>query len=324
MKKIFLLSFILFLALCFLNPKYNNFFDSSSKFTVIPMIEKNYVPQGMCYFDNWIIISYYSNDDKPSILSVLDSASGKFIKYINIYYSTGKPYTGHAGGVTVSKNYVWVSSDYQIFKLPIKDIINARSGSKIKIIEAIKVPVKGAFIQYDKNILWVGEFYHKYDYLTDFSHELKNKVSLKNNAWIVGLKLDKNESINSLDMILSIPDIVQDIEFYNNYIILSRSYGRKNDSLLQFYDNVLNEKNHTTIKYFNKKIPVWFLDKISLKKEVNILPMSEGISIKDNSLYILFESAALKYRSSGKYPTEYIWSLNLKKLLTHNNLEVKK
>lgn len=117
--------------------------------------------------------------------------------------------------------------------------------------------------------------------------------------------MDKNEDISYLEYILSIPDIVQDIEFTENYIVLSRSYGRKNDSKLEFYPNVLNKKPHGKIN----NIPFWFLD--NPVKTINILPMSEGITKIGNSLYILFESAALKYINSGKHPTKYIWKLNL-------------
>ncbi|KAF2956718.1 hypothetical protein AS160_04540 [Marinitoga sp. 38H-ov] len=138
-----------------------------------------------------------------------------------------------------------------------------------------------------------------------------NRNNDEYNAWIIGFSLDKNENIKSLEKIFSIPDTVQDIEFIDNYIVLSRSYGRKNDSVLEFYLN--EEKPHTTINFLNKKIPVWFLD--NLVKKINILPMSEGITKIDNSLYILFESAALKYIHSGKYPTKYIWKLDLEKLV---------
>jgi hypothetical protein len=309
MKKLLLFTFILSLVLYFPNNDYSHFFDISSKFALITKLDENYVPQGISYLKNWIIISYYSNENNPSILVILDKNTGEFIKYLDIYFSNGKPYTGHAGGVTVSKKYVWISSDYHLFKIKLNDLINAKSGDKIKIINSNEIPVKGAFVQYHNNHIWVGEFYHFYDYITNPKHRLINRKGTEYNAWITGFSLDENENISSFEYILSIPDIVQDIEFIDNYIVLSRSYGRKNDSILEFYSNVLNEKPNKNIN----GIPLWFLDEPV--KTINILPMSEGITKIDNSLYILFESAALKYINSGKYPTKYIWKLNLEKLV---------
>jgi hypothetical protein len=305
MKKILLFTFILALVLYFPKNEYNHFFDISSKFALIPKLDENYVPQGLSYFNDWVIISYYSNENNPSILVVLDKNTGEFIKYLSIYFSDGKPYTGHTGGVTVSKKYVWISSDYHLYKIKLNDLVKAKSGSKIKIIDSYEIPVKGAFVQYHNNHIWIGEFYHFYDYLTNRAHRSINRKGTEYNAWITGFSLDENENISSLEYILSIPDIVQDIEFIDNYIVLSRSYGRKNDSILEFYPYILNEKPHKNIN----GIPLWFLDEPV--KTINILPMSEGISKIDNSLYILFESAALKYINSGKYPTKYIWKLNL-------------
>lgn len=116
---------------------------------------------------------------------------------------------------------------------------------------------------------------------------------------------DKNENISSLKYILTSPNIVQDVEFTEDYIILSRSFGINNDSKLEFYPNMLNKQSHKKIN----NISLWFLD--VPEKTINILPMSEGISKIDNSLYILFESGALKYKNFCKSPTEYIWKLNI-------------
>ncbi|MBB6063280.1 hypothetical protein HNP65_001744 [Thermosipho japonicus] len=308
-SKIFIFAFLIALILNYFKTEYNYFYKISSKFASIPKLNENYVPQGLSYFNNWIVISYYSASKKPSILVLLDKKTGKYIKYLNIYFSNGKPYTGHAGGVAVSKKFIWISSDYHLYKIKIDNLINTKSGNKINIIETYKIPVRASFVQYYNNHIWVGEFYHVFGYLTDPSHRTTNKKNESFNSWITGFLLDKNENISSLKYILASPNIVQDVEFTEDYIILSRSYGINNDSKLEFYPNMLNKQPQKKIN----NIPVWFLD--NPVKIINILPMSEGISKIDNSLYILFESGALKYKNFCKSPTEYIWKLNLETLL---------
>lgn len=202
------------------------------------------------------------------------------------------------------------------------------NGEKIKIIDSFNTGTRASFVEYSNAILWAGKFYHAGNYTTNISHHLTTNIGTKHFAWIAGFKLNpetdnisknKDTTIAIIpDMILSIPDIVQDIEFLETRkIILSRSYGRTNDSILQIYSSVLNQSAHKIIQISGKKIPVWFLDKLNLEKEIIILPMSEGITQKNNSLYILFESVASKYRFTTKYPTDYIWRLKLQNLINN-------
>ncbi|WP_129408175.1 hypothetical protein [Marinitoga lauensis] len=275
---------------------------------------------------NWFILSHYNRNKKPSILSVIDCKNGKMVKTLEVYYNDGTPYTGHAGGVAVSKSNLWISSNSYLWRIPLQNIINAKNGTKIKIIDGFNTGTRASFVEYSKGILWSGEFYHAGNYPTNFSHHLNSPDGNMHYAWIAGFKLDpttdklpenKSNKLNSPvtpDIIISIPDIVQDIEFLNDgRIVLSRSYGRRNNSSLQIYSSILNKPGHAIIQISGKTIPLWFLDKKNIEKEIIILPMSEGITQKDNSLYILFESAATKYISTGKYPTDHIWKLKLNK-----------
>ncbi|GAB6189563.1 hypothetical protein JCM30566_13030 [Marinitoga arctica] len=308
--------------------EYNVFFKIASKWAVIPGLKENLVPQGLAYYPkkNWFIISFYRINSMPSVLAIIDANNGILIKAIEIYNLNGTPYKGHAGGIAISENNLWISSNSYLWRIPLNDIINSENGSKVKIIDGFNTGTRASFVEYNNGVLWAGEFYHKGNYTTDISHHLVSNNGTKHYAWIAGFKLNpKTDNVTKNtpiipDMILSIPDIVQDIEFIENKkIILSRSYGRNNDSLLQIYSYVLNQSPDTTIQLFKKKVPVWFLNKMNLETEIVILPMSEGITKKDNSLYILFESSASKYRFTTKYPTDFIWDIKIESLNTYKS-----
>ena len=83
-----------------------------------------------------------------------------------------------------------------------------------------------SFVEYSNGILWAGKFYHAGNYTTNISHHLITNSGTKHFAWIVGFELNpetdnisKNKDTTiaiTPDMILSIPNIVQDVEFLEN------------------------------------------------------------------------------------------------------------
>lgn len=350
MKRTIIFVFLLLAAFCFANleitqvnvvkkraynffREYDNFFNIASEWAIIPGLKEKIVPQGMCYIpeQNWFVLTYYRTGGKPSVLAIIDGTNGNFIKAMEIYYNNGAPYTGHAGGVAVSASNLWISSSSYLWRIPFQDIIDAENGSRITIADGFNTGTRASFASYSNGILWAGEFYHNGNYETNPSHYIVTRDGTTNHAWIVGFKLDPKTDklpenkikssalIVTPDFILSIPDIVQGVVFLKDgRIVLSRSYGRSNDSFLDIYSSVLNEANHTTIKISGEEVPVWFLDSQSFENELLILPMSEGIAQKGDSIYILFESAGSKYLLTTKYPTDYIWKLGIEHLNSSN------
>ena len=79
--------------------------------------------------------------------------------------------------------------------------------------------------------------------------------------------------------------MVQGIIVTDNNIIISQSYTYLINSKLRIY----NINNNT------KK-----LDNSNLDKTITLPPMAEGMFIKDNDIYILFESNSNSYK--GAYP----------------------
>ena len=350
MKRIMIFIFLLLAVFCFANleitqvnvvkkksynffREYDNFFNIASEWAIIPGLKEKLVPQGICYVpeQNWFILTYYRIGGKPSVLAIIDGTDGIFIKAMEIYNHNGTPYTGHAGGVAVSISNLWISSSSYLWRIPFQEIIDAENGSKVIIADEFNTGTRASFASYSNGILWAGEFYHTGNYETSASHRMVARDGTTHHAWIAGFKLDaitdrlpedKIKNIASSvtpDVILSIPDIVQGVEFLKDgRIVLSRSYGRSNDSFLQVYDPVLNGRNHTMVQISGGEVPVWFLDNQSFENELLILPMSEGITQKDNSIYVLFESAASKYLLTTKYPTDYIWKLEIEHLNSSN------
>ena len=302
--------------------EYDHYLEISEKGLLIPALKEEFIPQGMAYLSekDWIVISYYQAKG-PSILTFLDATTGQMIKGLTILNEDGTDYTGHAGGLAISKSNLWISSGGFIRQIPLATIFSASDGDEIRIIYKYNAGTKASFMQHHKGVLWIGEFFHANNYLTDRSHYVKRDDGYTNHSWMVGLKLDEKTDLpvmankdkkNPLtpDYIISIPDIVQGVTFSeDSNISLSLSYGRTNDSRLLIFEDVLSKNPDMTVSVNHKDIPLWVLNLQNQICEFKALPMSEGILIKEGLLYILYESAAKKYLMTTKYATDYVWKV---------------
>lgn len=298
---------------------------------LIPALNQYFVPQGMDVWDEmgWLIISGYFTDSTFSSCSVLLAIDMRTGAYVGEYYlknADGSDHTGHAGGVAITSKNLFISNGGKLYRIPLDNIKAANRMGDIKIVDEINVPVRASFCNYSGGILWVGDFYESKSYKTDDFRHMKNRDGDMYYAWCVGYKLsDETENEISADknlpsyeyatpdIILSIREKVQGFTVVSDkYIALSCSYGRKNDSTIYLYNNVLDSEAHSSYKLNGTDVPLWFLDSKTGFKSYKSMPMTEGIAAYDGKLLILYESGADKYRNGGgKYPTDSVWTMNM-------------
>ena len=314
------------------DPKYQELWDISDDGPVIPGLVQDIVPQGITYYKkkDWLITVNYLDDGRPGTLTITDATSEKLIKSVLLYNEDGTPYTGHAGGITVSRDHIWIASEQFLYQLKISDVVNGDNNAEIHFINQIPLPVEAAYNVYDEGILWVGEFYEANDYPTDPSHHIMNRDGVMQYAWMVGYDLERNNDNLSKDQwngdpaktatpdyVLSTTDKVQGAIVQKMGIALSTSYGRGNDSVLYRYEHPLKEEPHRTVMVNGKEVPLWFLDGATSKprESITAIPMPEGIVTVKKELYVLFESGANKYRYTTTYPMERMLKIDLKTLM---------
>lgn len=314
------------------DPKYQGLWDISEDGPVIPGLVQDLVPQGLAYYkkEDWLLAINYLDDGRPGTLTVTNATTGQYIKSVTLYNTDGTPYTGHAGGLTVSKDYVWIASENYLFPLKVSDLVKAKNNDEIRFTHQIPVPVEAAYNVYDEGILWVGEFYEAKAYPTDPSHHLVNRNGDTQYAWMIGYNLQasddflskkqwsgKADEMATPDYVLSTTDKVQGAIVQKKGITLSTSYGRANDSVLYRYEHPLKEAPHGTVTVGGKEVPLWFLDGAQSKprESIEAIPMPEGIVVVGRELYVLFESGANKYRYTTTYPMDRMLKIDLKTLM---------
>lgn len=306
---------------------YRDLDSVSEQGPVIPGLMQGLIPQGIAYYEamDWLLVSYYRDNGQPSVVSVIDGATGQFVKALDLYKDESTPYTGHAGGLTVSKKHMWVTSEKSAYAVKLEDLIQSADGGRLVFSSITRTETNASFVTYDSGILWVGEF-ARFNFNTEPSHHMRNRENIEHSAWVAGYRLTDEDLIDTSrtvektnaaipDLLLSITDEIQGMAFVDGHIQLSQSYGRTVESSLLTYRLSLDESPHAyTDRFGNDPVPIWFLDGLNKVHTVVMPPMSEGIVEHNGRLYILFESGAETYRDSF-YPVDRVYVADSGQLL---------
>ena len=305
--------------------KYNHYLDElnnngykqianslEKKYTELPTLGTNYVPQGICQAGDYILITAYDGDEENTQNSKLYvmNTNGELVKEVDLGNKS------HVGGISYdeSTNSIYISGKSgknisgnkdknccTVYKYNYDDIFK-NDNSLIKNIKEIEVDnnnllkssasedknSSAGFLTTNKGSLYVGNFAYeedkgvikKYIIKEDGSHELEK---------IIENPYEKTQGLC--------------IHEHNGeeYYIFSCSYGRKNNSRLII--TKLNDNNtFETLKNFS------------------IPPLSEQISVDENgNINIVFESSAPKFNNdednSPKPKIEDVLSINFETLM---------
>ncbi|HQY88407.1 MAG TPA: hypothetical protein PK402_07095 [Tepidisphaeraceae bacterium] len=282
----------------------------------IPGLSQGAIPQGLAYWPkhNWFLIShYFEKASNPSVVTAIDAKTGQVVRCLTLIEAEDEPHSGHVGGLAVSDKYLWIGSEH-LFRVALTAIEDAKPVDYLQLHPPIKTECAAAFVAYHNGLIWIGEFVSRGSrYESVPTHQLKDRNGVEKYAWIVGYALDADEDLKSSDndrpqvaAILSIRQKVQGMTFLGDQIILSMSYGRKNNSTIAAYKNPLDEKHHQSVEIDGQSIPLWFLDGQNKEWEADYPPMSEGITSFGEQFGLIFESGAEKFQNGGRGPIDTI------------------
>lgn len=285
---------------------------------VVAGLRQGAIPQGMVPFpeDNTILTSHYFDDGNPSCLVSTDWKSGKAVLTFQLHEADEEPHTGHVGGLAADEAHLWIASDQHLYRVDRNAIRMASSSSQFQLSEKFRTEAteEVAFCSVFDGLVWAGEFALGSKFPTHPSHHLTARDGEPRAAWLSGYGSAKG--FQYPEKVLSIPDRTQGAIATPTHIYLSRSYGRRNRSSLDIFENPLNESPHQIVKTSTgHEVPLWFLDQSNLVHTIDLPPMSENIFIHNDDLYVLFESGAKKFRFMGKKPLDYVIKLNQEELI---------
>ncbi len=307
--------------------EYNNFLSEFKSDFTIPGLLEGVIPQGICYDSGskqFIISGYYNKEAHPSVIMLVDGESKKLSNYHTLQYVNSENFYGHVGGLACSDTHLFITNDNTCYVIDIASVINAEKSSPIKLKHSFKLNTKGSFATISNGIFWTGDFIESNDKERE---KIETVTTLESGetlyayceGYILKDGLPDSAKINSEtngyipDYMLAIPDQVQGMTFTNSgKIVFTTSYGRKNNSYIYVYEDILLSDKVGTYIIDSKSVDLLACSFDLLDKKITAPPMIEGATQGEKGIYFLFESGASKYRSNGgKHPTDKVYTTNI-------------
>jgi hypothetical protein len=266
----------------------------------IPGLLQGATPQGLAFLEpqQWLLITCYFNDGRPSVLVAIDRASGHVVRCLTLLDENESPHTGHVGGLALSERHVWVGSG-AVYRVTVEDVVAARPVDYLRIKKVFRAECTASYLAFNGDRLWVGEFVidGNESFAGCASHRLLDRQGRQKHAWACAYALDDEENVVGAggqegpepNAVISTRQSVHGMAFFGNHIVVSTSYG-KSDSLLGIYRNPLLEQGdtpHAKVRVGGSDVPLWFLDgQNHVGKDIPYPPRAEGIATVGDSLAV--------------------------------------
>lgn len=298
--------------------EHDGFLAQAQPFFCIPGLNQGLVPQGMAYCEadgRVYISSYVPADGCPSVITAVDAGTGKLEAEYFLYNRDGTAFTGHVGGAAASEDTLYVSAgDNSVAAIPLTEL--SRDGSwDLTLTEVFDVPVSPSFLSYSQGLLWVGNFYYPPGGY-GLSPGMAGTTSTADGdfgSYILGYEAEAGQGLSGPKAVLIAPERVQGAVLCpDGSVLLSQSYGRKNDSTLLRCRLSLDEApDLEMVTAGGGKVPAYILDANRVTAALTAPPMTEGVCLSpEGDALVLFESGAVRYQD-GRNRTDQVWRLSL-------------
>lgn len=301
---IVLLLFVIVIgAIIYFRVPVNSYYTASERGFKIPAINSGFVPQGIDYDEesDSFYITGYMTDSSASPIYIVDKATGEITSTTLIMNMDGTPFDGHAGGLTVNGDYVYIAGGHDccLYVMEKRAVIE---GGEQNIIGTFSNKVSeddylgSAFVFVSEDNLVVGEFYREGNYPTLMSHKLTTTGGDYNQALAIVYPLDEEAQFgisSNPSTAISLPDLAQGMLIDNDDVYVSMSWGTSKSTISRYSLSVAD--NGKTIDVLGFTLPLLELDSKSLIDSETIAPMSEEIVKCDGRIYTMCESASNKY-----------------------------
>lgn len=280
----------------------SEYYSHSEREFTIPDINSGFIAQGLTYDDrsDCFFMTGYMNDKSSSPIYMVEKSTNKYIKKLLLQNPDGSEFHGHAGGMTVHGDYIYVagSGDSCLYVFSYEEAVKASDNSTLKSIGTFPMPddMSVAFTSSDENVIYAGEFYRAENYKTAENHKMTTSAGDYNQALMFAYRFsDSADALFGIEPepfeVYSITDLVQGMDTYNGKLYLSTSYGIA-FSHIYVYDKPQSTKN---LEIAGLTLPLYELDSASLTNTFKYPPMSEEIVCLGDRIYTMCESASNKY-----------------------------
>lgn len=321
-----LVALVLLGARLFFRLPVGDYYAASEKTFIIPGLSDGFVAQGLEYDDaNGIfLVDGYQKDKSASPIYFVKNNAKKPEKKINMLLTDGSAYTGHAGGIAASGDYVYVADGgkHRLLVYDYKELQAAQDNDSVKAIGYFMTEVSEndyvgpAFVTISGDRMIVGEFYRDVDYPTPDSHKFTTKAGDFEQALAVEYCLDAAAEFGiSAEpvKVYTLPDQAQGMCINDGNLYVSTSWGTSKSHVLAYSEGKVQEQG--TVNLLGRELPLYSLDSASLFFDGKMAPMSEEIVILDGKMYTMCESASNKYIFGKFTSAKWCYATDLKEFM---------
>ena len=261
---------------------YSDYYGMKTDICRNPGLSDGFVCQGICSDDDRgkILVSGYMKDGSASRIYVTDRDNDSY--YIELE-KDGKPFDGHAGGIAVHGDTVYVADDLKLYTVPASELFGAENGDAVEMGEGTEVNNSASFCFADEEYVYVGEFHDGGKYVTEHPYDTDD------GTYYAIMSRYTHGDLTKPDKIYSIRNKVQGMCMTDDgKIVLSTSYGLS-DTVYYVYDEAKAVDSGLTLD----GAPVFYLTEC--EKEFKGPAMGEGLDYSDGKVITLTESASDKY-----------------------------
>ena len=262
---------------------YSEYYSIKTNVCKNPGLNDGFVCQGIAVSEEngVILVCGYMKDKSNSRIYVTDYDSNSY--YVELTRD-GEKYTGHAGGLAITGDTVYIANAKKIYSFPLQNVLSANNGDIVDIGSGTKVNTNASFVYTDEEYLYVGEFHDGGKYVIE-NHE---NETAEGTHFAICTKYALND-LETPVAVYTLRNNVQGICFTpEGKVVLSTSYGLT-DTVYYIYD--LNSVTDSGVTFDGA--PVYYLD--NLEKEIHGPAMGEDLDYYDGKIITLTESASTKY-----------------------------
>lgn len=283
-----------------------DYYKASERGFLIPDCGRGFVAQGIAYDgqSGRFLVNGYQKDNIASPIYIIAPEARKPDKTIRMALPDGSDYTGHAGGIAVYGDYIYVADggEHRLLVFSRQRIYEAADGDSVAALGAFDTATSDtdyigpAFVTVEGHRLVTGEFYRNPNYQTPESHKFTTLAGDYQQALAVEYELDEQAQygINPVPVkAYTLPDLAQGMCFDDGKIYVSTSWGTAQSHIYQYEESQLQLQG--IIALLGTELPLYAMDSAALLVDGVIAPMSEEITIVDGKLYTMCESASNKY-----------------------------
>ena len=279
---------------------YGEYYSVKSDLCKNPGLSDGFVPQGIAAVESEegdvILVSGYMADKSSSRVYITTTEDESYYVTLN---RGGKSYTGHAGGIAVAGDTVYISNASKLFHFPLESLLCAGDGESVNIGEGTEINNKASFLYSDGEYLYVGSFTD--ETTEDVAEHIFDSAEGKHYAIC---SVYRAGELDAPVKVYSIRDYVQGVCFFDGKIVLSTSHGLTS-SVYYFYNESEARDSGATLD----GAPVYILE--NAVRTLSGPAMAEGLDAYDGRLITLTESASDKYLFGKLFDAYYIVSLDV-------------